>query len=122
MDREKVKVVDTDRLKAAFRQHFPLNYKILAQLVDDLTVPRVLTVEEISALSDGSVIWEEFYNADTKSTDQVIFPCMKYGKELITYDGGVFIGDDMGTDADGDRWRWWTSLPDDDERKEVPWA
>lgn len=116
------KVVDTDRLKAAFREHFPLNHKILAQLVDDLTVPRVLTVEEISELSDGSVIWEEYLDAEADFPDPGIYPCMKYGKELITYDGGVFIGDDMGIDADGDRWRWWTSLPDDEQRNEVPWT
>lgn len=84
--------------------------------------PRVLTFEEISALPDGAVVWEEFYNGETGGVDPHMIPLMKFEEQLTNGNDWTFVIDDMCEPAeDGCQWRWWSAEPTEAQRKRVKW-
>ena len=75
--------------------------------------PRVMTVNEISALDNGSVVWIEF-------TDGRLLPMIVEDGVLMRWMYLWRICEDAFCDEDY-RARAWTSRPDEKRRAETPW-
>ena len=75
--------------------------------------PRVMTVSEIGALSNGDVVWVEF-------TDGRLLPMMVEDGCLMRWRFLWRICEDAFLDDDY-KARAWTSRPTDEQRKATPW-
>lgn len=83
--------------------------------------PRVLTIEEIASLTDGSVIWEEFYNGNTGTVERDLWATMKVGGRIVNKEDQIEIRQGMETDEEGSYWRWWSSKPTEEQRRALLW-
>ena len=86
--------------------------------------PHLLTVEEINALPEGSVCWEEFRDEDGVINNDLT-PAMKWGLlSLVNGEADVTCLNAYGTQGYGSsqaRSRWWSAKPTDEQRKAVAW-
>ena len=94
------------------------------------TPARVLTLEELNALPEGSVVWDEFMDEDGNVKDETR-PSMKWGLWTLA-NGDVAISAEHSYGIRGwadpprnwidlSRSRWWSAKPTDEERKRVKW-
>ena len=86
--------------------------------------PHLLTVEEINALPEGSVCWEEFRDEDGVINNDLT-PAMKWGLlSLVNGEADVTCLNAYGTQGYSSgqaRSRWWSAKPTDEQRKAVAW-
>lgn len=95
---------------------------VRAYLTDEYGDPRVLTAEELAALPEGAVVWEEFYNGE-ENRSTAMYAAMKTGVQtLVSAEGVTYICEDMAApDVDGNRFRWWSAKPTVLRRGHTPW-
>lgn len=94
------------------------------EVLKETDAPRVLTVEEIDALPEGTVVWEEFMDEDGDTGSETT-PSMKWGLwSLVNGEGETAAEHSYGIrgwDHDPARSRWWSAKPTDEQRKAVKW-
>lgn len=84
---------------------------------------RVLTVAEISALPEGTVVWGEFWSKENRRWHDII-PAMRWGYESLINGGGQYTSaNKYGTIPRpiGRSLRWWSEKPTDKEMRETKW-
>ena len=83
---------------------------------------RILTADEIRQLPRTSIVWIEFYNAEEGETTSLMASMKCADGSLVCEDCCVFddYEADMKPQADG-YWRFWSSEPTEEQRKETPW-
>lgn len=91
----------------------------------------LLTLEDLKALPEGSIIWEEVRIdwdrteqkvKDEEGVDITIAPVVKRGDQVMDNSCVTDIDEDMfGDSAKGDQIRYWSNCPTDEERKAAAW-
>ena len=98
--------------------------KEAALLLGALTAPaRLLSFEEIEALPEFAVVWEEWRGWDEEYRENAleIAPVAKIGNGMAG-NGIVTIRDpDMMAGSENGQSRWWTALPTNEQREGTPW-
>lgn len=88
----------------------------------DRSAPRVLTEEELKALPDGSVVWEEFFNGEEGESTSIV-PALVYAGQITSPDGSsnIDVCARGWPDGDGNAFRYWSSRPTDEQREATSW-
>lgn len=111
------KLIDADALKNVFRQHYPINYKILANIIDDMPderTARVLTPAEVKRRS--GYVWLEI-RGNTILDVKLIY--RGYVRRLGEDPVSVSL---LNWQSYGDMWRYWSAQPTDEQREAEVWA
>lgn len=120
---------EREQLQPVICPYFQNSHCIIALCRDALELlksrqPRLLTVEEINALPEGAVCWEEFRDEDGVINNDLT-PAMKWGLlSLVNGEADVTCLNAYGTQGYGSgqaRSRWWSAKPTDEQRKAVAW-
>ena len=84
---------------------------------------RVLTDEEIRRLPRCAIVFIEFFSGEKGQSDSMMAAMKCEDGSLVCEDLTYFIDfeKDMRPDGDGDCWRFWSGLPDEETRKKTPW-
>lgn len=92
--------------------------------------PRLLTEDEINALPDHTVLWQEVridWSAcklnpfNEIGVEYEIAPVEKLGTVISESSGTTVIDADLLTAKDGVQLRFWSAWPTDEQRKAVSW-
>lgn len=92
--------------------------------------PRLLTLDEINALPDHTVLWQEaridwsaweLNPLKEFGVEYEIAPVEKQGTVISDTSGTTVIDDDLLTANDGVQLRFWSARPTDEQRKAVSW-
>lgn len=93
----------------------------------DRSAPRVLTEEELMALPDGSVVWEEFFNGEEGVATHLGPGMVCAGQIIIPDSQGDLAEADLAEclrswpDDDGNDFRYWSARPTDEQREATAW-
>ena len=87
---------------------------------------RVMTVDELKALPRLSIVFIEYQDGcqDPDEEECPILAGMKcYDGTIVDEDSCIFIDfeSDMKADYTGSRWRFWNTMPTEEQRRTVPW-
>ena len=82
----------------------------------------LLTPDEIRKLPRASVVWIEFWNGEEQRDDSLKAAIKCADGTVVDEDTCVFddYERDMRPCEDG-HWRFWSSEPTEEQRKETPW-
>lgn len=87
--------------------------------------PKILTADELRAMPRLSIIWTEYWDAETMQPEPSMLAAMKcFDGSFIDEEGNSFTNfeKDMEPDEfDGSYFRFWDTLPTEEQRKAVPW-
>lgn len=79
--------------------------------------PRVMTLEEVRLLGKNAVVWYEYKSVYGQPRPKVVE--FVFDEHITFTDGNIYS---FSADSYGERWRLWTSRPDDKVRAKTPWA
>lgn len=107
----------------------PFESNIIRDAIRQLTPikPRIMTLEELETLVDGTVVWgEHCYKADGGFTPSTMAPMMRSGRYLVCGGCQLMIEERMFKHPrnwfdDHERFRFWTAKPNEKQREEETW-